>query len=135
MEKSESSPSLRLLLSASSPIRALKAQNAISSLQGPGELVGGEVQVCLQGPGVPHRECLAEVFVSVQNLSLSCIAVLLVGGEEGEVQTGIPYLTTNTSSAKVHRIHENTQCRKFDVNSNEAFDNRILTGLMKKLCK
>ena len=51
--------------------------------------MGGEVQVCLQELGVPQRECLAEVFVSVQNLSLSGAAVLLVGGEVGEVQTGI----------------------------------------------
>lgn len=35
-------------------------------------------------------ELLAEVFVSARNLSQSCIAVHLVGGEEGKVKTGIP---------------------------------------------
>ena len=38
-------------------------------------------------------ESLAEVCVSAQNLSRSCIAVHLAGGEEGKVQTGIPDLS------------------------------------------
>ena len=35
-------------------------------------------------------ESLAELFVSAQNLSQSCIAIQLAGGEDGKVQTGIP---------------------------------------------
>ena len=38
----------------------------------------------------------------------------------------------NTNRATVCKVKENILCRKFDVNSNEAFYNGIFIGPMKK---
>lgn len=58
------------------------------------------------------------------------------GGEGTNGDSRPPYLIlsadANTNGAKVHRVKEDSQCRKFDVNSDEAFYNGILIGPMEK---
>lgn len=95
--------------------------------------MGGESQVCLQGsPWRALLKCLC-----LPGTYLSCIAGHLAGGEEGRYKLGFQtYLIlggdTDTNSAKVHKEYESIRGRKLDVNMNETFYNRILTGPMKK---
>lgn len=63
--------------------------SGFSSFQGLDYQMGGESGL-LTGVSM---ESFAELFVSAQNLSQSCIAIQLAGGEDGKVQTGIPDLS------------------------------------------
>ena len=140
MEKSESAGSLRLLLSGSSPMgRALKTPNAICILLSRPRLAPGWGEPALVAGlrGAPGWSvCVCPELISELH---SCPLGWRRGGEGTTWDSRLPYLTpsadTNTRSAKVHRVCESIQGRKFDVNSNEAFGNRILIGPVKKACQ
>lgn len=89
-------------------------------------------------------EAFAELFVSAQNLSQSCIAVQLAGGEDGEGTNWdsrpiLFWVVTPTPVVPKYTVcfecTQNIQGRKFDVSTKEVFDGRILVGLMKEVCK
>lgn len=74
--------------------------------------------------------------LSAPHLSQSCIAGYLVarrGGEGTNWDSRLPYLILGGDTPLVPKYTECTdiQCRKFDVNNNEAFYSKILMGSLR----